>query len=60
MNLKNIFKNYLIFISLMLLLNFAFGILEQKMVLAIIVGGLFYALAFSYVEQKQNDKKEKN
>jgi hypothetical protein len=59
MNLKNTFKNYLIFVSLMLLLNIAFEILEQKMVIAIIVGGMFYALAIGYFEQKQKDKKEK-
>lgn len=59
MNLKNTFKNYLIFVSLMLLLNIAFEILEQKMVIAIIVGGMLYAFAIGYVEQKQKDKKEK-
>ncbi|MFY8187140.1 MAG: hypothetical protein ACOVLC_04195 [Flavobacterium sp.] len=59
MNLKNTFKNYLIFVSLMLLLNIAFEILEQKMVIAIIVGGMLSAFAIGYVEQKQKDKKEK-
>jgi hypothetical protein len=43
----------------MLLLNIAFEILEKKMVIAIIVGGMLYALSISYVVQKQKDKKEK-
>jgi hypothetical protein len=38
-----------------LLLNIAFEILEQKMLLAIIVGGVFYALAIGYIEHKKKE-----
>jgi hypothetical protein len=43
----------------MLLLNIVFEILEQKMVIAIFVGGIFYDLFIYNIEYKLKDKEEK-
>lgn len=58
MDLKNSFKTFLNFVSLMLLLNIAFEILEQKLIVSIIIGGMIYALVTGFVEYKKKEKKD--